>query len=205
MKETTLILNHEQELRQLSFNDAKEILLTLKNNEIFFINWIDKSSNINSADAVKTFLTNELNRLELQHESLFTFYDKTGFLGITGFYSTDKVNNKTELVIWTAKRARTIQNYSDLIESLLKLGFTKMNFNRIQVKTPSNDFSLTGVLRKSGFINEGIERGGLVTTEKTYEDLTIYGIIKSEYIARSKFVIRAEKMFQRKNKQGSKD
>ncbi len=200
MAKINLELNHELELKQLSLEDAKEIAAVLKTKDNFFRNWIDKSVVIKTVDDAKVFLMHELTRLENQHEFLFSFSDKAGFLGIAGLYSTDKVNNKTELVIWISRRGRTVQNYSDLLDGLLKFGFNEINFNRIEVKTPATDFSLTGVLRKTGFINEGVERAGLLTAEKTYADLTVYGILKNEYIAHSKFQVRAEKMFQRKNK-----
>lgn len=200
MAKINIDLNHDLVLKQLSLEDAKEIANAVKAKDNFFRNWIDKSIAIKTVDDAKVFLMHEQSRLEQQHEILFSLSDKAGFLGVTGLYSTDKVNNKSELVIWIVKRGRTVQTYTDLVEGLLKFGFHEMEFNRIQVKTPIGDFALTGVLRKFGFINEGTERAGLLIEEKTYGDLAIYGIIRNEYVAHSKFIVRAEKMFQRKNK-----
>jgi ribosomal-protein-serine acetyltransferase len=200
MAKINLELNHEIVLKQLSLEDAKEINAVLKTKENFFRNWIGKDVVIKTIDDTKVFLMHELTRLATQSECLFSFSDKAGFVGIVGLYSTDKANNKTEMVIWLSKRGKTVQNYIDLVEGLLKFGFMDMNFNRIQVKALANDFALTGALKKFGFINEGTERAGLLVDEKTYTDLAIYGIIKNEYILHTKFMVRASKMFVRKNK-----
>jgi ribosomal-protein-serine acetyltransferase len=149
---------------------------------------------------VKVFLMQEMPKLEQQKEVLFTINDKMGFCGIAGLYSTDKANNKTELVIWISKRAKTVQNYTEITDSMLKFGFNEMLFNRIQCKTLSNDFTTAGVLKKIGFKAEGNEKAGLLTSDKTFVDLSIYAILKNEYIAHAKFAVRASKMFQRKHK-----
>ncbi len=200
MAKINLSLNHDLELKQLSLEDAANIAAVTNTKDNYFLNWIDQSIKIKNADDAKNFLMKELVRLEQQREFLFSISDKVGFIGIVGFYSTDKVNNKTDLIIWMARRGRTVQNYSDILDGILSYGFMELGFNRIQAKTLAADFSYNGALRKAGFINEGIERAGLLTSEKTYANISILSIIKNEFIAHSKYQIRSEKLFQRKNK-----
>jgi RimJ/RimL family protein N-acetyltransferase len=83
---------------------------------------------------------------------------------------------------------------------MLKFGFNEMQYNRIQSKALSSDFTSAGVLKKYGLKPEGTEKAGLLTSDKTYVDLAIYAILKNEYIAHAKFAVRASKMFQRKHK-----
>lgn len=136
-----------------------------------------------------------------QNEVLFAISDKAGLCGITGFYNTNKANNKTELVLWLSKRVQNAQHYTEIIKTLLKHGFNDMAFNRIQCKSKSSDYILSSVFKKLGFTHEGTEKAGLLMADNTYHNLSVFAIIKAQYNEQSKFIVRANKIFQRIKKE----
>jgi ribosomal-protein-serine acetyltransferase len=200
MAKITLNLNHEIKLKQLGLEDAKLIVDIVKSKNNYLKNWIDSSVPLKTIDDAKMFLLRELKRIELQHEFLFTASDSQGLIGIVGFYNTNIVNNKTDLVLWIENRAKTPLYFITMIEALLKFGFDDLKVNRIQAKAVTSDFALIAALKKQAMIFEGNERAGLMEKKDTYHNLAIYSILKNDYRLFMQYYLRATKVFQRKTK-----
>ncbi|HNQ67183.1 MAG TPA: GNAT family protein [Bacteroidales bacterium] len=197
MAEVEINLKDELVLKPLNVEDAEEIAAVIKSDRSFFAEWINEDIQGVSIESIKEFIMQEISCCEIKNNFLFTLRYKNSFLGITGFYNTSRSNNKTEIVLWFSNKIRTVQYYSDVIKELIAVGFNEKNYNRITVKAPANDFTLSSVLRKFGFVIEGTERSGYYNVFNKYSDIVFYGLLNKEYRDQIEFFNRAEKLFQR--------
>ncbi|MDD3741133.1 MAG: GNAT family protein [Bacteroidales bacterium] len=196
MAEVEIKLNYELVLKPLNVEDAEEIAELIKSDKSLLAEWINDDLYGKTIEFTREFLIQEIKCCEIRKIFLFTLRENNSLVGITGFYNTDRFNNKTEIVLWFSDKIRTVQFYSEVIKELLAIGFNEKKFNRITIKAPANDYTFLSVLRKFGFIIEGTERLGHYMFNK-YSDIVFLGLLNKEYREQIEFFHRAEKLFQR--------
>lgn len=64
---------------------------------------------------------------------------------------------------------------------MLRFGFTKMQLNRIEVRTIADNHGSVCLVERLGFQREGLRRAHSLEDHGIYHDGAIYGLLQGEY------------------------
>ncbi|MCL5935585.1 MAG: GNAT family N-acetyltransferase [Firmicutes bacterium] len=104
--------------------------------------------------------------------------ESIGFMVITDL---DKPNKKANLGMLIGEKQYWNRGLgSEAMEVILKHFFDNLGFNRIGLEVFEYNLRARHMYRKVGFVEEGIQRQGLVKGDKYY-DVILMGITKADY------------------------
>ena len=92
----------------------------------------------------------------------------------------DKEHRKGELAYWVGKDYWGKGYATEAAKEVVRFGFEVLSLHRIWAKAMSRNPTSTRVMQKVGMRKEGTLKQDIFKSE-TYEDVDIYGIIKSDY------------------------
>jgi len=95
----------------------------------------------------------------------------------------DKQHNKGELAYWIGKDYWGKGYATEAAKRVMDFGFFELNLNRIWAPAMSKNWASTQVMKKIGMTYEGTLKQDILKWG-TYEDVDIYGILKSDYTNR---------------------
>ena len=101
-------------------------------------------------------------------------------IGHCGFFDIDKANCCAEISYCLKSGLWGQGIMTEALDAMLKFGFEDYGLNRIVAKVMKDNVGSINVLRKLGFVYEGILRESLYKNGK-YHDLMIFSILKNEY------------------------
>lgn len=70
---------------------------------------------------------------------------------------------------------------SEAIREIIRFGFERMELNRIEATTIADNNESVRMLKKLGFVLEGIRREHSLEDDGKYHDSALYALLKSEY------------------------
>ncbi|EEM47005.1 GNAT family N-acetyltransferase [Bacillus cereus] len=92
----------------------------------------------------------------------------------------DKGNNRGELGYWIGKNYWGKGFATEAVNRMIQFGFIELGLNKIWASAISRNRSSIKVLEKWGLRKEGTLRQNRLLLN-TYEDVDVYGILKTEY------------------------
>jgi [ribosomal protein S5]-alanine N-acetyltransferase len=101
-------------------------------------------------------------------------------IGHVGLYNIDYRVRKAEFAILIADMNYRGKGYGTLCtEFMIKYGFEQLNLNRIELSLFTDNLSALAVYKKTGFIQEGIQRQAQFKNGR-YHDLILMAIFRDE-------------------------
>lgn len=111
----------------------------------------------------------------------FAILDKTNqdFLGVVGL-RVDQIHNHAELAYWVGKPYWSNGYCSEAAVRVLRFAFEELKLHRVWAAAMTINPASSRVLEKLGMRHEGVFRNHVLKWNQ-YEDLTYYGILRSDY------------------------
>lgn len=167
-------------LRQFSYNDNKDMLDY----------WVS-DPNIQSMYSEPIY-TNEEEVKELLDKYLTSYSQDSYYrwaiiekstqicIGQIAFFLVDSKNHFGEIEYCIGSKFHRKGYASEAVKAILKYGFEKINFHKIQVCHKENNIASQGVIKKAGFKYEGTLRDYFYMGGK-YVSRLYYSLLKSEW------------------------
>lgn len=102
------------------------------------------------------------------------------FLGVVGL-RIESHHNRAELAYWIGRSYWGNGYCSEAAERVLRFAFEELKLNRVWAAAMTQNPASFKVMEKIGMKHEGIFRSHILKW-KQYEDLTYYGILRSDYL-----------------------
>ncbi len=101
-------------------------------------------------------------------------------IGIIGIHGVNKKNKRADLGYWLGKKFWGGGMVSEAVELVVKACFLNLKLNRItSCVLPGNPAS-TKILKKNGFIEEGILRKQIFKGNR-WQDIYLYGLLREDF------------------------
>ena len=97
----------------------------------------------------------------------------------------DQVNHKGELGYWIGSEFWGNGFATEAVNKVIEFGFMELDLHKICASVICRNYNSIKVLEKSGLYREGMLRQDKRLLGK-YEDIYVYGILKTEYLRTSK-------------------
>ena len=101
-------------------------------------------------------------------------------VGQIAFYHVESSNELGEIEYCIGKEYRNKGYTTEAVKALLREGFGKIGFNRIQISCRDNNPASRRVIEKSGFVYEGTLRGYFHTRDG-YHDRLYFSLLAREF------------------------
>ncbi len=167
-------------LRQFSYNDNKDMLDY----------WVS-DPNIQSMYSEPIYTTEE--EVKELLDKYITSYSQDSYyrwaiiekstqicIGQVAFFLVDSKNHFGEIEYCIGSKFHRKGYASEAVKAILKYGFEKINFHKIQVCHKENNIASQGVIKKAGFKYEGTLRDYFYMDGK-YVSRLYYSLLKSEW------------------------
>jgi RimJ/RimL family protein N-acetyltransferase len=106
------------------------------------------------------------------------------FIGAVGL-SLESEHSRAELGYWIGKPFWDLGYATEAARAVISYGFRQLGLNRIHARCFSFNKASAHVLEKLGMTHEGHLRKHILQWGE-FEDIEVFGILKSEFIAKSK-------------------
>lgn len=106
--------------------------------------------------------------------------DAKKIIGYCDYHTFDESNLIGEISFCLARGYWGQGIMNEAIRTIVRFGFEKLQLNRVEAKTMSQNTGSFKVLEKAGFQKEGLIRHGLLKND-TFYDLYLYSILKNDY------------------------
>ncbi|MGL4364686.1 MAG: GNAT family N-acetyltransferase [Bacteroidales bacterium] len=175
-----LEVNEHLVLKSLQMSDYKAIYHIINSQREYFGQWLPFVEFIKEPNDTKIFIESVLSLPEDKAEPIFTIHYQGHFVGLIGFKSTDRPNQKTEIGYWLSEAYQGKGIISQSVSSLCNFAFTDFGMNRIQIKCALENKRSRLIPERLGFVFEGIERAGELLSGNVFTDLAIYSTLKTQ-------------------------
>ncbi len=167
-------------LRQFSYNDNKDML-------DYWVSDPDIQSMYSepiytNEEEVKELLDKYLTSYSQDSYYRWAIIEKSTqiCIGQIAFFLVDSKNHFGEIEYCIGSKFHRKRYASEAVKAILKYGFEKINFHKIQVCHKENNIASQGVIRKAGFKYEGTLRDYFYMDGK-YVSRLYYSLLKSEW------------------------
>jgi len=174
-------VNDSIRLETVKVSMAPVIFQTIEHDRNFLRKWLPFVDLTHRISDTEDFLRGVVNQPVTNKNEVYSIWYREEFAGLIGFKDSDWTNHKTELGYWIAKKMQGKGIVTSSLKELLKLSFTRLRFNRIQIKVAVENTKSAAVAQRLGFKMEGIEREGEFH-KSGYLDLQVYSLLKSEWL-----------------------
>ena len=166
-------------LRQITQEDDKSLLEVLSDEavcEYLTHNAVDDIENIKRLIAGMRRFFDEKQRIRWG----IAQKQDNSIIGHCGFFDIDKYNCCAEISYCLKSGLWGQGIMTEALDAMLKFGFEDYGLNRIAARVMKGNDASIGVLRKLGFVQEGLLRESLYKNGR-YHDLLVFSVLKSEY------------------------
>lgn len=133
-------------------------------------------------DEVKKLLTKYITSYPLDSYYRWAIIEKSTqtCIGQIAFFLVDSKNHFGEIEYCIGSKFHRKGYASEAVKSILKYGFEKINFHKIQVCHKENNIASQGVIKKAGFKYEGTLRDYFYM-DNGYVSRLYYSLLRSEW------------------------
>lgn len=172
-------INTRLRLEKVHVSMAQTIFNTIDKEREYLRKWLSFVDYTKVVSDTEAFITSA-NRPEKRDIIYSIWYDER-FAGLIGFKDTDYVNKKTEIGYWLSEKMQGKGIITLCVKKLVSFAFTKMRFNRVQIKAAIQNEKSQAIPKRLGFYYEGIEREGEWLHNK-FLDLQVFSMLKKEWL-----------------------
>jgi RimJ/RimL family protein N-acetyltransferase len=168
-------------LRKLNHTDAPGLYANIRDKEIS--RWLSGVPYPYPKDLALKFVLTAIAKFE--NKKRFTFGItikgiKKEAVGVISLEKVDYKNKNAMLGYWIGKKYWGKGYMTEAVKELLSFGFETIGLHRIYANVYSENPASERILRKFGFIFEGVEREKFFK-EGEWQDYLTYGLLKKEY------------------------
>jgi len=182
MNETQHIVNTDILLKSIGKKEIKPIFETINSQREYLGEWLPFVEYTLKETDTRDFI-NSVNLKETR-DLTFAIYYKDYFAGLISLKEPDYDNKKVEIGYWLAENFQHLGIITLSGKYLINEAFSKLGFNRIQLKAATENLKSQRVAERLGFIKEGIERDGELH-KNGFVDLIVYGLLKKDWLCLS--------------------
>lgn len=113
-------------------------------------------------------------------EEVFAVICDGTFIGIVGFRSTERENDRTEIGYWLSPEYHGRGIMTRCVRAVCQYAFDRLSMHRIAIKCAVGNSASRAIPRKLGFTFEGIERGGEKMSDGRYADIEVYSLTAND-------------------------
>ncbi|MCK4662969.1 MAG: GNAT family N-acetyltransferase [Bacteroidales bacterium] len=175
-----IIIDNEIKLKEIDIDDANEIFDLIDNNREYLREWLPFVDTTKKVEDTLNFIKSVRNKNFEEREITTVIIYKGQKVGVIGFRDTDKLNHRTEIGYWLAKKYQGNGIIIRSCKSLINYAFNNLNINRITIRYAVENIKSSKIPKKLNFKFEGIEREGEYING-IYHDLNVYGLLKKEW------------------------
>ncbi|WP_096187879.1 GNAT family N-acetyltransferase [Evansella halocellulosilytica] len=166
-------------LRKVNKEDAKSILNYLSDKEVVKYYGLAPFKSINDAlDEISWYQSIQSNKTGIRWG--ITLKEQGIVIGSCGFHNIVSQHFRTEIGFELSKDQWGKGIAVEAVEAIIRYGFERMNFNRIEALIEPPNLSSQKLVEKMGFIREGLLRNYEFTCGK-FDNLYMYSLLKQDF------------------------
>ncbi len=180
MKSKTLKVDDDILLRFSDPTEAEEMFAIVNAEREYLGEWLSWVEQTRKVDDTRKYLM-DLVQWNLGGQQFgLTIYYKGKICGCIGFVSINKIDNNAEIGYWLSEKHQGKGIMTKACKRLLRYGFEKMDFNRIQIRVITSNAKSIAIPKRLGFMHEGIIRQS-VLLYGVYHDAITFSLLKEEF------------------------
>lgn len=161
-------------LRPLESGDADEIFAILDSHRERMRRWLPFVDFTLSPDDSARFVDSVLHG----EEKIFAIIHDDRFIGIVGFRSTERENDRTEIGYWLSPEYHGRGIMTRCVRRVCEYAFSQMSMHRIAIKCAVGNHASRAIPLKLGFTFEGTEIDGEKMCDGSYADIEVYSLVR---------------------------
>lgn len=142
-----------------------------------FLTWVDY---MQSVDNFRSFINGAKQRMADKQEVSFMIFHEGKVAGRIGLYYLDHQNKIANIGYWLGKEFEGKGLVTQACQEIIRLGFTELGLNRIEVKCATGNVKSQAIPERLGFTKEGVLRQAEFVNGQ-FHDLNIYSLLKTEW------------------------
>ncbi|MDO9152580.1 MAG: GNAT family protein [Paludibacter sp.] len=183
MQNKQLIVDDEIILQEIGQDEVKPIFETIHAERKYLGEWLPFVDYTLELSDTQNFIDNLV--VNETKDLTFAIYYHNKFVGLVGLKDPDYDNRKIEIGYWVAEQYQHKGIITNSCRKLIEYAFNELDFNRIQLKSATQNLKSQFVAKRLGFKKEGIERDGELH-KRGYVDLIVYSLLKKDLEKKSR-------------------
>lgn len=168
-------------LRPIKLADSSIIYRTINCNREYLRRWLTFIDTTVNEESTERYIKST-SAYTLNGNIVYVILYKGEIIGLIGYEEINYYRRKAELGYWIFPEFEGLGFMSMAVKIALNIGFSKYEFNRIEIKCAVGNFRSIAIAKKFGFTLEGIERDGELLSTGKYVDVYVYSLLLREYI-----------------------
>ncbi|GIO27279.1 GNAT family N-acetyltransferase [Ornithinibacillus bavariensis] len=166
-------------LRQITKEDANDILRYLSDEEVMKYYGLNPFKSINDAlDEISWYQSIQNNKTGMRWG--ITLKEQGAVIGSCGFHNGVSQHFRTEIGFELSKDHWGKGIAFEAVEAIISHGYQHMNFQRIEALIEPPNQASQKLVEKLGFVREGLLRSYEFTDGK-FDDLYVYSLLKQDF------------------------
>jgi len=168
-------------MRKFEINDYEDMYNNWASSSSItkYLTW-DRHSSMDLTKIIIKMWINMYNNDDYYHWCI-VYKENNEVIGSITLYNIDDINESCEIGYVLSEKYQNKGIMTKAIKKVLNYCFNEVGFNRVSGKCMLNNIQSMRVLKKNGFIYEGIMRSVLKNKNDEFVDCKTYAIIKKEY------------------------
>lgn len=173
-------INKDLRLKLLEISDTERIYELMDNSREYmrkWLPWID--SNVSSKDS-ENFIKNSIEEYEANKTFKLGIWYKNELVGLIGVNELSYENRYATIGYWLGEHYQGKGIMTKSCSALIDYIFRDLKFNRVEIRTATNNYKSAAIPRRLGFKEEGIIRDA----EWLYDhfvDHIVHGMLEREW------------------------
>jgi ribosomal-protein-serine acetyltransferase len=180
----TFHINSKILLEPLDISMSDVIFETIDRDREYLGKWLPFVNETRLVSDTEAFIKSITSQTGKKKDIVYSIWYKLEFAGLIGFKDTDWINHKTEIGYWLAEKMQGKGIITLCVKELIHYAFTKLNMNRVQIKSATGNKKSAAIPTRLGFQFEGTERQGEFCQNRFF-DLDIFSFLKSDQFKNS--------------------
>jgi ribosomal-protein-serine acetyltransferase len=167
-------------IRILEHSDSKEMFTLVDNNREYLRKWFDWVDLKKTEKDIKSLIRSSLLLYAEEQSYFYVIIEEEKIIGLVELFNIDKLLNAAYIGYWIGEKYQGKGYVTKAVKDLLKIGFTELNLNKIEIKVVEENIKSRNIPEKLGFINTGVIRDSGLLHGK-YVSHVLYSLLRDEY------------------------
>lgn len=175
-----LVVNKKLQLHWPKKRYAETIFKIVEKERAYLRTWLPWVDYTTKVGDTKDFLKESI-KFNKNGQRLTTFIQyEEELVGSIGFVKIDSQNKKGEIGYWLRQDCQGRGIMTTCCAALIKYAFTKLQLNRLEIRTHNGNAKSQAIPRRLGFQHEGTLRESILLYD-TYKDELIFSLLKKDW------------------------
>ena len=178
----TIVVDGEILLRRPALEDAESLFALVGSNRQHLRRWLPWVDFVTSLEDERFWVQTHLPEDAPEFVLLMVYQgDIVGAVGIRGRGSRSR---RGEIGYWIAENMQGRGIVTRSCRVLIDYMFEQLNLNRVVIRVSVDNVRSRGIPHRLGFTLEGIERQSELLYDDTFQDMSVYSMLASEWPAK---------------------